>query len=204
MNRSYFSCLILIMTIVLLAVPAPEISAQIPVQMQVAAPMGKPAAIRKIDSVLIRTPMYTLTKSQMMAIGQAKDWAEFIVEYETYAPWVDELTFTYYILVRSKEPGQKAVLFRGDVSYRDIEKGKHKSDVFLHPSTIARYGAVERVAVEVRSQGRVLDIMDRPLTGQRWWEQMAPVDGYVRNRLETPFAMINYDDYEAIKPGNRP
>ena len=38
------------------------------------------------------------------------------------------------------------------------------------------------------------------MTNQRWWEQMTPVDGYVLNRMETPFAMISFDDYEAIKP----
>jgi len=38
-----------------------------------------------------------------------------------------------------------------------------------------------------------------PITSQRWWEQVPPVDGYVLNRLETPFAMIAFDNYEAIK-----
>jgi hypothetical protein len=33
----------------------------------------------------------------------------------------------------------------------------------------------------------------------RWWEQLPPVEGYVLNRMETPFAMIYFDDYEAIK-----
>ena len=86
------------------------------------------------------------------------------------------------------------------MTYVNIQKGKHKSDMYLHPSTIARYGDVQRVGVVISSQGRVLAMESLPANNQRWWEQLTPLDGYVLNRMQTPFAMIYFDDYEAIKP----
>jgi len=51
----------------------------------------------------------------------------------------------------------------------------------------------------INVRGKLEAISGLPITSQRWWEQVPPVDGYVLNRLETPFAMIAFDNYEAIK-----
>jgi hypothetical protein len=87
----------------------------------------------------------------------------------------------------------------------DIEEGnRHKSVAYLHPSTLARYGEVQAIAVVIYEQGRPVAMESRPASKKRWWENYTPVKGYVRNRMETPFAMINFDDYEAIKAGSNP
>ena len=170
---------------------APETFAQ-----QTAAP-AKIVKIRKIEQRKAITPEYQLLKGQFM--GQTREWLAVNTQYRTDPEWIDELTFTYYILVRSKTGAKKLTLFKGDVTYINVAKGDHKSDMYLHPSTLARYGDVEGVAVVINAQGRVVDMDSLPSSAKRWWEQFTPVDGYVLNRMQTPFAMINFDDYEAIR-----
>jgi hypothetical protein len=153
--------------------------------------------IRKITGTKVQTPQYRLLGGQAMA--RTLDWYQIVSSYDTSPEWMDDLTFTYYVLVKSK--AGKYGLFKGEVTYINVARGKHLSDVYLHPSTLARFGVVERVAVIVTSQGRVLAMESLPASKARWWEQspVPPVDGLVLNRMETPFAMINFDDYEAIK-----
>ena len=156
-----------------------------------------PVQVRKVLGEKVKTPEYKLLTGQVMA--RALDWFQIVVNYDTAPDWMDELTFTYYVMVKSK--AGKYGLFKGDVTYINIARGKHASDVYLHPSTLTRFGVVERVAVVISSQGRVVAMESQPSSKGRWWEQspVPPVDGLVLNRMETPFAMINFDDYEAIK-----
>ena len=35
---------------------------------------------------------------------------------------------------------------------------------------------------------------------KRWWESHTPKDGYILNRLKTPFAFVDPDAYEMLKP----
>jgi len=163
-----------------------------------------PLLVRKIAGGKVETPEYQIKKSQFAA--RTRQWFQIIVDYDTAPPWLDEATFTYYVLVRSKnpEPNRPPVtLFKGEVSYINIERGRHRSDIYLHPSTVSRFGEVERMAVLVNVGGRLvaMDGLPAGTAQQRWWEQLAPQDGYLLNRMQTPFAMINFDDYEAIKPG---
>jgi hypothetical protein len=153
--------------------------------------------IKKIAGAKMLTPEYALRKNQTQQ--RSRDWYEIACLYETEPAWLEEAKFTFFVLVRSKEPNTPPVtVFRGEVTYINIEKGRHKADIFMHPSTLARFGAVERVAVVVNAGGRTIIETDPP-SNQRWWEQLNPVDGYLLHRLRTPFAMLNFDDYEQIK-----
>lgn len=161
------------------------------------APGGAILEIKKIGGAKVPTPEYSLRKNQTQQ--RSRDWYEIACLYDTEPKWLDEAKFTFYVLVRSREQsGPPVMLFRGEVTYVNIEKGRHKADIFIHPSLLARYGAVERVAVVANAGGRTMIETDPPAT-QRWWEQLSPQDGYLLNRLRTPFAMINFDDYEQIK-----
>ncbi len=164
---------------------------------------GRPVEIRRISGGKVPTPEYQLKKSQFAA--RTRDWFQIMVDYETDPEWVDEAIFTYYVVVKARtaQPGKSPyTLFKGDVTYINIEKGRHKSDIFIHPSTLARYGDVEQVAVLINVGGRLvaMDGLPQGSAAKRWWEQMSPLDGYLLNRMQTPFAMINFDDYEAVKP----
>lgn len=191
MKRPHVPFSLTILSAILTAIPATETFAQ-----QQAAP-ARTVQIRKIEQKKALTPEYQLLKGQFM--GQTREWFAVQTQYRTAPEWLDDLTFTYYIVVRAKSGPQKFTLFKGDVTYVNIQKGDHKSDMYLHPSTLARYGDVERVAVVISAQGRVVAMESLPASTTRWWEQLTPVDGYVLNRTQTPFAMINFDDYEAVK-----
>ncbi len=191
MKRAYSLFLSAILTMVFLA----DARAQMPPAQEVTA---KSVTIRKLDAAKVPTPQYQLLKGQFM--GQTRNWYVVNISYRTDPDWIDELTFTYYLMARAKDSGKKYTMFRGEVTYVNIQKGDHKSDMYLHPSTLARYGEVEGIAVIVNAQGRVVAMESQPKSAQRWWEQYPPVDGYVLNRMQTPFAMVNFDDYEAIKP----
>ena len=194
MKRACVFCLSIVIVGVLI-LPLSNIASA-----QEAAPAGNQVKIKKIENSKVPTPEYKLLTGQAME-SQKRNWFQVNVHYETDPDWMDDLTFTYYIVTQSKTGAQKFTLFRGEVTYVNIQKGKHKSDMYLHPSTIARYGVVQRVGVVISSQGRVLAMESLPATGSpRWWEQLTPQEGYVLNRMQTPFAMIYFDDYEAIKP----
>lgn len=159
----------------------------------------RPVVIRGIKGGKITTPQYQLLKGQTMA--RTRDWFQILTQYDTAPDWMEELTFTYYVLLRDKlSPQRTPILFRGEVTYVTIQKGRHMSDMYLHPSTLARYGEVEATAVLVTYKGQLVAMESQPPSQQRWWEQLAPVDGFILNRMETPFAMIDFDTYEAIKP----
>lgn len=166
-------------------------------------PGQAPLAIRRISGGKVETPEYQVKKSQFAA--RTRQWFQIIVDYDVAPEWIDEATFTYYVLVQSRrpEPGRNPrTLFKGEVTYVNIGRGKRRSDIYLHPSTVERFGEVERVAVEVRVGGAIVarDGIPQGTAQQRWWESFAPLEGFVLNRMQTPFAMINFDDFEAIKP----
>jgi hypothetical protein len=174
------------------------------------APANAPAAdrmlnIKRINAEKVKTPDYVVKPP--LPTQRTREWYKVEVVYDTDPEWVDEISFTYYVVVKAKQPmpGRSAfTLFKGDVTYINVEKGRHKSDIYLHPSTLARFGDVERVAALVSVGGRMVGMEGLPSgsTSTRWWEQLPPQEGYLLNRTQTPFAMISFDDYEAIKPKN--
>lgn len=158
----------------------------------------KKVRIRGIKGDKVPTPEYTVKRVTIKG-RSVQQWYQLRTLYETDPEWIDQIDFRYYVLVRGKKGEKKVRLLRGEVSYVNVAKGRHESVMYLHPSTLARYGEVERVAVVVSVQGQVVDIAGEPKPKRRWWEEFSPQDGYVLNRMETPYAMINFDNYEAIK-----
>jgi len=80
-----------------------------------------------------------------------------------------------------------------------VPKGRHFSDMFLHPNVVARMGPVKQIAVVVKVKGATV-AMDSTATRANWWDGFSPVDGVMLNRSQTPFAYIDFDSFEAIKP----
>lgn len=154
--------------------------------------------IRKITGETVNTPEYKI--SNQPSGFRARQWFRVEVQYETAPEWVDEANVTFYVLMKNTGgKGNPYTLFRGSVDYVNIEKGVHKANIYMHPSTLARYGKVERVGCVIRPQGGRIVMESEPASAQRWWEEFPPTDGYLLNRMQTPFAMLNFDDYEAIK-----
>lgn len=154
--------------------------------------------IRKMTPSTERTPIYRTT-SPGNTSTRARDWWRVVVEFETRPDWIDELEFTYYAYVKDQSNKNAEVMFRGGVTYVNIPKGRHLSDMFLHPGTLERMGRVEQVAVVVKHKGAVVAI-DSTAQTPNWWERFSPLDGVLLNRAQTPFAFIDFDLFNAIKP----
>jgi hypothetical protein len=155
--------------------------------------------IRKLTPGSEKTPIFQ-TAVQGQGFARQSDWWRVVVEYETAPDWVNELEFTYYVYMKDQSNKGNEVMFRSVVTYVNIAKGKHVSDMFLHPNILKRMGRVEQVAVVVKAQGAVV-AMESTAKTANWWDRFSPVEGVLLNRGQTPFAAVDYDMYEAIKPG---
>ena len=134
-----------------------------------------------------------------------------MVTYDTYPEWIDELTFQYFALAKRKEEGKRQYsLFKTVVRYADIQKGRsHFSTAYLHPKALERYGSLAAVAFEIVHEGKVIaEESDEDVKlPETWWknplvtesQEVTVHDGYLLDRSQSPFALINIDDYEFIK-----
>lgn len=172
----------------------------------VAAPVAAPGAagsdvvrIRKMTPVKEKTPAFKSATQQAPMGGRPTDWWRVVVDYETAPEWIDELEFTYYVYMKDQSNKGAEVMFRGTVTYINVPKGRHLSDMFLHPNVLARLGRVEQVAVVVKAKGAMVATESTAQT-PNWWDRFSPVDGVLLNRAQTPFAFIEFDSFDAIKP----
>ncbi len=157
--------------------------------------------IRKLHAPeKIKTPVFR-TAVQGQASAKQPDWWRVAVEYETAPEWIDELEFTFYTYIEDQSNKGAPVMFRATVAYVNVAKGRHMSDVFLHPTTIARMGLVKQIAVVIKVKGALV-ASESTANKPNWWDGFPPVDGVLLNRSQTPFAFIDYDLYEAIKPAS--
>lgn len=179
-----------------LCISALVAAAQMPVPG--AGPGSDILRIRKMSPTTEKTPLFK-TSAQAQSSGRLTDWWRVVVEFETAPDWLDELEFTYYVYMKDQSNKGAEVMYRGTVTYVNIAKGKHMSDMFLHPSTVARLGRVEQVAVVVKARGAMV-AMDSTAKTPNWWDRFTPVDGVLLNRSQTPFSVLDFDSFEAIKP----
>ncbi len=188
-----------------------------------AAPAGPPLRIKKLEGIgnraKVETPRYTTTLSR--GSKPAGLWHQITCYYEvgrTPVQWIEGLTFRYYVLSvkKDKKKGYAYTLYKTNVQYIDIPAGlrnsDHKSSVFLRPAAVLRYGEVVAIAVEILYNGNVIvegfdaDSKSKGLEG-KWWKNPKVVEskvvtvkpGYLLDRSDSPFALINIDDYEVIK-----
>ena len=153
----------------------------------------------------VKTPIYTSNASAGRV--PAREWGRVQVVYDTAPEWIDELTFQFYVLLLKDEKGKRDfTLLKGAVSYQDVARGrKHEAMIFVRPTTLARYGDVIGAAVEVLHNGEVVGVrsVEVSLIAQEkeWWKnpKLTARDGVLLNRNQTPFAYVNYDDYDPIK-----
>ncbi len=159
----------------------------------------------------IETPQYDTSVSK--GVTRPGTWHQFIVEYDTREEWTDELTFEFHVLGIGKIEGKKAYsYYTARVSYVDIAKGRgHLATVFLRPNTIERYGMPAAFAVEIFHKGEMVAQETEAATklpSKIWWKDSNVVgsalvkkrDKYLLNRGQTPFALVDVDAYETIKP----
>ena len=145
--------------------------------------------------------------------GQNWKWAMLEVKYETSQDWTDEITFTFYVLCKSKDPKtnqEQYHLFQTAVSYLDIEKGEHFAAAMLPPNAVKRYGDPVSFAVDIAIDGE--SVAQEALgmgvaKGNIWWpasieklgDRLVRHSGYLKDRSQTPFGLTHIDEYEAVR-----
>jgi hypothetical protein len=96
-----------------------------------------------------------------------RQWIVLEAKYTTYDKLVDQLTFTWHVMLETKTATTKdkeAIAkrapysyFSQTVTYANIPKGSHAASVCLHPSYLEQYGEPKAVGLVVTdSNGKVL------------------------------------------------
>jgi hypothetical protein len=168
-----------------------------------ASDVGNPAnfKIRAIRQQLVSAPDYRslITGAGPHSNTLSDKWLRIETEFDSVPEWADDVQVKYYVLLGS---GKDARMFVGDVTYVNVAKGtRHISAMFIHPNTVQRYGNgnVQAVAVQIFHTGQMIDQDSLPASHERWWESYTPVSGYVLAPQQTPWSILSYDRYEALK-----
>ena len=145
--------------------------------------------------------------------GQNWKWAMLEVKYETSPDWIDEITFTFYVLSKAKDPKtgvEQYHLFQTAVSYLDIEKGEHHAAAMLPPNAVKRYGEPIAYGVDITLDGESVETLSSGFGNAKepWWnspgfnklgDRLVRHSGYLKDRSQTPFGATYIDEYEAVR-----
>ena len=178
------------------------------------AASGGELRIRRLDGLgkhaYIKSPEYNVQTSIQKGAKPAQNWVQILVDYDTEDEWIDELTVQFHALALTVEKGQKQYsMYHLTVRYGDIERGRgHMATAFLRPQAVKRYGDLIAVAVEISRDGKVIAEQNETAASAKlsestkWWTVSKDVvvrAGYLLDKGQSPFALINIDDYEVIK-----
>ena len=171
---------------------------------------SKVLRIRSVEARRLSSPKL---RTSNPGAGSSEDWRRLTTEYQTAPEWMDDLAITYFVLLRP-DPKKSGIrdgrsgflLLRGQSRYVNLKKGRHISEMYIHPSTIERFGGIERIGVVFKTKGRLLSTESEPESQAGWWEKLSPIDGLILSRDATPFGAVSPDHYEATlsrTPGAR-
>jgi hypothetical protein len=142
--------------------------------------------------------------------GGRDDWYVIRTQYTTRTDWIDELTFTYYVLFRPDrdaagtlmDPASQVLILKGSVTYIHIPDGRRESLMFVHPRLLERFGVVERIAVVVTTPASAapLGFASEPPARTPWWQQAPAIEGLLMHRDQSPYGPVLADDHEMIRP----
>ncbi len=168
---------------------------------------------------VVTTPVFNTSVGR--GARSPQEWQYLHLQYEVLIPWIDEMTVQFFVLSMGSDPetGENVFsLFQRNVRYVDIEggrsgrEGQRSADAFLRPAALRRFGRVVAAAAVVTINGQVVaqeQEVDRnaPALPETWWQDDRVIrsdavtirDGYLLDRTETPWSIINYDDAEFIR-----
>ncbi|MEX2607481.1 MAG: Amuc_1102 family pilus-like protein [Kiritimatiellia bacterium] len=136
------------------------------------------------------------------------EWLRVYAEYDTAPKWIDEITFTFYVVLQGNaadlpEGAKQNNLFSGSVTYINVPEARRMlADVFLDPNTFARYGKPTYSAVVVTINGEPAAGKANPENSaqSKWWTKETPNAVPLLSRKETPFMMVEHDRLPTIQP----
>lgn len=157
--------------------------------------------ITKVQPAVVKTPEYQVSPSAANRT-RSKEWLEVEVQFRAEPEFTDELTFKYYILLLDK-------LLVGEVTHINIPQARELYSVmYVPPRNIERIlegrpltaATIKDVGVQILNRGALVAEKSFKSNQMQWWQTMQQVPGMVVNKNDSPFAPLNWDRYEAIKP----
>ncbi len=158
---------------------------------------GVAVKIKKLAPVKAVTPVLEV-KHGSSPTSRPKEWWCARMEFETAQEWTTALEITTYVYVEDQSNKNAPLMFKDVTTYVDLEKGTHLVDVFLHPDTFKKVGIPKYIAVVVRAAGAVVATESTAST-QNWWDKFTPVEGVLLPRSQTPFAVVDFDNYPCVR-----
>jgi hypothetical protein len=167
--------------------------------------------VKDLEVENVRSPDFKDSRNRRSG-SMVADWLRITVEYEVSVrggQWLDKLALDWTVALQRKKG--KPILLHKVVPYRDIEEGTNYAVAYVRPGFIRRYCQVQSISKNDVSIFLVLKAAGSPPVfhhypkrpSSRWWELTSPqvkvVDGELLNRLETPFAAMDYDYYNVIE-----
>lgn len=165
------------------------------------APALGPGAvvISKIEPAGVKTPDFSISGGPQKR-SKIGTWLEIEVEFETKVEEVAELKFDYMIAIEK-------TLVTGTVSHINIPKGKdHYSVMYISPRTLEKIigqgktltgSSIGNVWITVSTpDGVTLAAKGHPTNAA---PPNAPRLPGLLNKMDTPFAPLFFDRYEAVK-----
>ncbi len=157
------------------------------------------------------TPVYQTSVGS--GVKRPQEWQVISVTYDTHPVWIDELVVQFHVMTMMPDPETRQPaysLYRKTVRYADIEQGReHRAMTFLRPAAVKRFGNVVACAAVFTLEGVVVaEPSDQSVElPESWWRNPSVLDspvltvreGYLLNRVESPWMLVNPDDYEVIR-----
>ncbi len=158
--------------------------------------------INNVRQFYRNAPSYGASASSLGGNGSwsSDQWLIIDVDFGSDLEWADDIQLKFFVLIG--ERASDAKLLTGQLSLLNVEKGsRHFAAMFVHPSTLKRYGRgkVKAVAVQLFHQNRLMAQESDPKTKQRWWEQYSPSPGFLLTPAESPWSVLGHERYEAIR-----
>ena len=155
-----------------------------------------------------------------------RQWIVCEAKYTTYVPWVDQLTFTWHVMLETKTATEKDKedrsklppysYFTTTVTYANIPKGSHAASVCLHPSYLERFGEPKAIGLVISNKdgeiiaGNSESEIKGIKKGSKFWEDSQIMDAKINgepmverrqgllDRSKTIWSLVNPNDYEMV------
>jgi len=182
-------------------------------------------AMSRPGNVTVSTPDFQVRGNMPQPlVRRPRDWAVIDLTYEVKAPaqagkWTDNVSVTFYVMAdngQTKDGKPDLSLYTLTVQYVNVPDGERRAGAVLHPSTLDRYGKVVAIACEITVDGAAapeVSFDHSPAASflnqfkNDWWKNDKVVNadfvkkrnGLLLERSQTPFGLVNIDDYEAVR-----
>ena len=184
-----------------------------------AAPAAGPAGSNPGDIKILKLTDFNDYKQKAKSITgktsqKSRVWGVFDVTFQTTPEWIDSMTITYTVMLfnpkaDAKKNEKQLTLMQTTVEYADVAQDReHKAGAVVLPAALLRLGepigfaaSISVAGKEVASQG----VSRGPLSSHKeWWKEDAVLnspnvqrrDAYMVDRMDSPFQLVDPDDYE--------